>query len=986
MSLRSFRRLTAALTAWFAGAALLASPAAAQSGTIAGKVTNAATGAGVSSAQVQVAGLGLGTVTADDGSYRIGNVPAGTYTVIVRRIGFQERRATGVAVSASGTATVNVVLEEATSILTAVAVTGTRNQPEKVLDAPAQISVISSERIAERPAVTVADNLRATPGVDISRGGIAQTNIVARGFNNAFSGSMLMLQDYRFAGVPSLRVNVPFLFTGTNEDIERMEVLLGPASALYGPNSANGVLHIISKSPFTSQGTTVSIDGGERSVLRAGLRHAGTVGEKFGFKFSGEMMRGKDFEYDDPAEPNVFSQFAPAARRGQSNARSFDLERYTGEARIDIRPREGMELISTAGYTNVASGLELTGANGTAQIKGWTYTNLQQRFRWNRLFAQAFINMSNAGNDNSSSSDGTYLLRSGQPIVDKSSVAAFQLQHGFDMASNKQTFTYGIDYIATRPETGRTINGSNEDNDNVTEYGAYIQSQTRPSDKFELLLAARVDANNVIEGEFFSPRAALIYKPTPSQNFRATYNRAFSTPANFSFFLDLIQTPNVGGSGYDIIALGNRPKEGWSFRRDCGGPMGGLCMRSPFYGGNFGAASAANSFGPLVAANGSTISGLLGPAFVGALQQAGLPAAQAQVLGAQLAGGLVQFLGARRPTDAELSTRMLLLPDLTNSVNPANVRDIEPLKASFSSTYEIGYKGVLGNRLTLDISGWRQARGDVGTSAALATPWVLFGNPQQLGGYIGAQTGAFLVQQLTPVIGAANAAAFAGLVAPQVAGQLAPRLAPAPLGVVTFDGANIKPNGLYATYQTVESDPLWITGLDLATSFAATPRLSLEATYSYANRNVFEGINGGNGAPLMSNAPRSRGTAGFRFDDAERAYSFSALARYSDAYPVNSGVYATNVAFPIPAGNPGAIANAAGGYNRCNPAPAGTFCYDNVPSFMTLDLQFSKTFDLGGNQFRWSVTGQNILNNEVATFPGVPAIGRLVMTRLQYSF
>ena len=63
--------------------------------------------------------------------------------------------------------------------------------------------------------MTVADHLRGLQGVDATTGGIAQTNIVTRGFNNAFSGALLTLQDYRFAGVPSLKVNVPRLFTGT---------------------------------------------------------------------------------------------------------------------------------------------------------------------------------------------------------------------------------------------------------------------------------------------------------------------------------------------------------------------------------------------------------------------------------------------------------------------------------------------------------------------------------------------------------------------------------------------------------------------------------------------------------------------------------------------------------------------------------------------------------------------------------------------------
>ena len=983
MSLRFLRQCAAALLL-LSGAA---SAAQAQNGTISGRVTDAASGAPVAAAQVQVAGLGLGTVSGDDGAYRIVNVPAGTYTLIVRRIGYLERRQANVTVTANGVATANVTLEEATNVLGSVAVTGTRNQPEKVLDAPAQIAVVSSERIAERPAMTVADNLRAVPGVDVQRGGLVQSNIVARGFNNAFSGSMLMLQDYRFAGVPSLRVNVPFLFTGTNEDVERMEVLLGPASALYGPNSANGVLHVITKSPFTSQGTTVSLDGGERSVLRAGLRHAGTVGEKFGYKFSGEMMRGRDWEYRDPAEPAQFSAFAPEARRGQANNRDFDLERYTGEARVDFRPMEGMELITTLGHTNVGSGLELTGANGTAQIRNWTYTNLQQRFRWNRLFVQAFINQSNAGNDDATSSSGTYLLRSGQPIVDKSSVSAFQLQHGFDMASNKQTFTYGLDYIGTNPETGGTINGQNEDRDNVTEYGGYVQSTTRPSERIELLSALRVDGNNVIAGSFLSPRVALTFKPSPSQNLRATYNRAFSTPANFSFFLDLIQAPNIGGSGYDVRAFGNRPKDGWAFRRGCSGAFGDLCMRSALPGiQDYGNASAARGFAPLFQVRGPQVQQAITPGIIGALQQlAGLPAAQAQALGTAMGQGIVQHLGTRNPSDQQLGTRVAFLGTQGN-LAPTDVRDIAPLEASFNNTFELGYKGVIGNRATLDIAVWRQQRGDVGTPAGLATPSVFFSSQTQLQGYMNSEMAqyiqGFLISQGFP---APNAQALAAGLAGNLSGALAPQFAPAPLGVVTFDGTDIAPNAVYATYQSL-NQKLWVTGLDLAGSYAASQRLSLDATFSYMNRNVFDGIPGGNGAPLMANSPKARGTFGVRWEDAERAYSVESRARYQGAHPVNSGVYATNLAFPIAQGNPGFVPNAVGGFDRCNPAPAGTFCYDNVPEFVTLDVQFSKKFNVGVQELRWSVNAQNLLDRQVVTFPGVPFTGRLLMTRLQYSF
>jgi iron complex outermembrane receptor protein len=235
-------------------------------------------------------------ISGQNGTYRLGGLAAGSYTVVVTKLGHSLKRVDGVTVTAGGTATVNVAMAEVAAILNPVVTTDSRGAtPSKVLDAPASISVVTSERIANTVTPALSGVLGTTPGLSVSQGGLVQSNIVSRGFNNAFSGAMLNLQDYRFAGVPSLRVNVPFLFTGTNDDIDRIEVLNGPASALYGPNSANGVMHIITKSPFKSQGTNFTVDGGGQALMRGAFRHAGTLGSSWGYKLSGEYMKGTDW-------------------------------------------------------------------------------------------------------------------------------------------------------------------------------------------------------------------------------------------------------------------------------------------------------------------------------------------------------------------------------------------------------------------------------------------------------------------------------------------------------------------------------------------------------------------------------------------------------------------------------------------------------------------------------------------------------------------
>ncbi|HEV8217433.1 MAG TPA: carboxypeptidase regulatory-like domain-containing protein, partial [Gemmatimonadaceae bacterium] len=404
--------------AWVTGLGLLISTAAAaQTGTISGKVTEQVSGQPVTTATINATKVGGGgggvSRSQANGTFSITNLPAGTYSVSVTAIGLAPNRTDNVVVRAGQSTTLDVVFAPAARPLEQMVTTATGvTAPERIQDSPSQISIVTTKQISETPSASITDNLKAVPGLSISTGGIAQANIVSRGFNNAFSTQMLMLQDYRYAGVPSLRVNVPLLFTGTNEDIDHIEVLQGPAAALYGPNSGNGVLHVITKSPFNSVGTTLTLDGGERSMLRGSLRHAGViVDNKLGYKLSGEYLTAKDWEYIDPNEPTVYpanDTRIPVERRGKPVTHDFDLTKYSGEARVDFHPSDNTQLISTAGLSGIGNAREITTTFGAAQAKNWTYLNLQERFQHKQFFAQVFYDKSNSGNDNAQDASGTY--------------------------------------------------------------------------------------------------------------------------------------------------------------------------------------------------------------------------------------------------------------------------------------------------------------------------------------------------------------------------------------------------------------------------------------------------------------------------------------------------------------------------------------------------------------------------------------------------
>jgi iron complex outermembrane receptor protein len=784
-------------------------------------------------------------------------------------------------------------------------------------------------------------------------GGIAQTNISTRGFNNAFSGALLMLQDYRFAGVPSLRVNVPLLLTGVSEDIDRMEVLLGPASALYGPNSANGVLHVITKSPFTSAGTTLTVDAGERSILRGAIRHATALSPRFGFKVSGEYLTGKDWEFDDPAEPGpptpanpsrptTYGAAAPPGREGETARRDFDVTKMAGEARIDFRPTPNLDLVTTYGYSKIDNALELTGTNGTAQARNWTYQSIQQRVNWGRLFVQGFVNLSDAGNKDSTDLRGTFLLRNGVPIVDNSRVFAVQAQHGADLFDGRESLVYGVDYIFTNPRTGRTINGRNEDNDDVREIGAYLQSTTHLSRRFDLIGALRVDNHDLLDETFFSPRVALMFMPSETQSLRATYNRAFSTPSNFSFFLDLPQAsitlvPGPNPIGFQVRGLGV-PTSGFTFRRDCATGAGGLCMRSPFpiVGPTGAITGAPNS---VVDANAAqyyrTLVGGNQTAFVNALIAAGVTPANAPTVFQALFGA----------NTAPITTRLRVLrPPRAPGDNPfpveiqgSEVLDLEPLKATTTDAFEIGYKGILGawGRLAVDV--WYQKRKNFTTPAQNVTP-NSFMDPATLGGVIA---------------GVLTAQAGAGRVPAAAVGPLATAftttLASVPVGTVVPEHALAQSPDVFFSYRNI-AETINLTGTDLGLDLLLSDRVTLIGTYSWISDVRFPKIATG-GDTLTLNSPDNKASLTARYEDEARAFGVELRGRYQNTYPVNSGVY------------------------------VGT-----VPVNAFVDASVRWKLPVAGQDITLAVSGTNLLDNKRITFIGTPEIGRLIMTRLQYKF
>ncbi|MFQ6114401.1 MAG: carboxypeptidase regulatory-like domain-containing protein, partial [bacterium] len=467
----------------------LTTKVSAQTATLRGTVTDAETGEVLAGANIVVKSEAVktGAASISTGEFEVKNLPGGNYTITVTYIGYEKKILTDVVLTAGEKKSLDISLTPTGIRVNPVTITASR-RPEKLLEAPAAVTVLQASDIQNRPMLSPTDQLRGLPAVDVGTKGIVQSNVVIRGFNDIISATLQTLTDYRYEHVPSLRYNVPHLISLTNEDIDRIEVVSGPGSALYGPNSANGVLHVITRSPFESEGTTISFGGGGRDffnisdrdpqggsgILTASFRHARRLGEKLAFKISAQYIRGQDWENFDPVEPDTVVIFRPTATGIEplsgpvSNQRDFDVDRFAGEARLDYRMSDDAMLIFSGGVTR-ADEVELV-QTGAAQIKGWTHTYVQARLNYKDLFVQGFINASNSGD--------TYLLRTGQVVDDHSKLIAGQIQHSLSFGE-RQHFTYGFDALLTRPDTKRSLHGRNEDRDSVDEFGVYLQSETK---------------------------------------------------------------------------------------------------------------------------------------------------------------------------------------------------------------------------------------------------------------------------------------------------------------------------------------------------------------------------------------------------------------------------------------------------------------------------------------------------------------------------
>jgi len=251
-------------------------------------------------ANIMLQGTTHGAASDKGGRFTIPNVEAGEFTIVATYMGYSSFKQK-ISVPIEENASIIILLETEAIQLDEYVVTASRRR-ERIEDAPAAISVITKKEIRRESNTNLGDYLKGTKGIDFTQSGIDSYNMTARGFNSSFSSRLLTLTDGRMANVPSLRLTAYNVIPVSFDDVEQIEVVLGPSSALYGPNAHSGVLNIITSSPLRSQGTKFNFQTGylnqnntkplEKYTLRTAHKY-----KNFGVKLSAVALTGEDWHH-----------------------------------------------------------------------------------------------------------------------------------------------------------------------------------------------------------------------------------------------------------------------------------------------------------------------------------------------------------------------------------------------------------------------------------------------------------------------------------------------------------------------------------------------------------------------------------------------------------------------------------------------------------------------------------------------------------------
>ncbi|MDC9722062.1 MAG: TonB-dependent receptor [Urechidicola sp.] len=505
----------------------------------------------------------IGVVTNSKGHFHINKVPYGTYTITASFVGYKSKTKTVTINTINPTIELNFNLEESLNTLDEIVVTGTKTNKRQT-NSPVIVGVINSQTLDNTQSCNLSEGLKFQPGLRVETN--CQTcNYTQLRMNGLAGGYSQILINGRpifspltgLYGLEQLPTNM----------IDRIEVIRGGGSSLYGSSAIGGTVNVITKVPkknsYELNSFYQNINGGADDFVFSG--NASLVSEN---KNSGASFyfnnRNRDL-YD--ANGDNFSEL-PKLENTSFGTNMFFLPGDNQKLEINISKlyeyRYGGEMVDKPAYLtqqseerthNVWMGsvdYQINFNDDNSSLITYFAGQNTKRKHYTGIFPDDPIEIQEHLENPPYGTSNTTTLQGG-----------FQLNHKmYDFLNGTNTFTLGAEYVYD--DVFDEISSYNYLIDQTTKnFGLFLQSDWEIVPSLTLLSGVRMDLHNLIEGPTFSPRLSLLYKYKTNTQFRVSYGTGFRAPQAFDTDLHIA----FAGGGVSRISLSPdlKPEKSKSF-------------------------------------------------------------------------------------------------------------------------------------------------------------------------------------------------------------------------------------------------------------------------------------------------------------------------------------------------------------------------------------------------------------------------------------
>lgn len=422
--------------------------------------------------------------------------------------------------------------EEALYLREETVVTAIRRE-QPISQSPSNLYVITEDDIRLSGATDIPTLLRRVPGMEVIQMTAGEFNVSARGDNQQRANKLLVLVDGRSIYVDRQGLAPWTELPITLPEIKRIEVLKGPASAIYGFNAFDGVVNIITKSGAEMAGTTLQTGYGEYGTLRSAGVQAGMIG-----KFDYRISIGRDQQQ----------------QWRNREALGYRLHRFNGQATYSIDSDSSIKL---AGGLTDTNRFDFASADFLRLNTPSTYAYSEILYERPNFFLRLNWQGDTTTVDN-------------EPLAPLAGIIATtdKLGRTRGIPYNGHTYNAETQYALELTPSHRVILGGNYRRNTITgtqltenghedRFGVYLQDDWRLTANLALNAGIRVDLHNELNPTY-SPRIALIYSPIPNHTIRFSGSVAYRTPTLVETLQEIPTTFTVFGFSNTSTLFGNK--------------------------------------------------------------------------------------------------------------------------------------------------------------------------------------------------------------------------------------------------------------------------------------------------------------------------------------------------------------------------------------------------------------------------------------------